>query len=605
MLNSKGSEESNLDRLIKAIDTDKYNKRKRENDLEDEEIADNFDLLEDTDEESDVELEFKGKLIEKDVFNTFNEDYETFLSSNSKDLVPVMIFDHPLFSSYKVKNVTPLMKSLLTIEKVPDPLTCHSEYFINAVISKRLNTLAKGKKLETPPDSVKYLFSCLNSYVDVFYLNNRIRDLDSVRFVYALHIANHLVKSSVKKKESKEERTEGFTRPKILVICGLRCIAKDVVTNLLKLIPASKSNVNLDRFQSDFSLSEEDLRDQEESYAKTKKAKDFIKTFTGNQDDAFKIGIRYESGLLHLYSPFYSSDIIIASPLGLRPLISGNELDYDFLSSIEVLVVDRLDIIKFQNWRLFTDLFKMVNKPLMKWRDGDINKIRMSVIDGQIEEYRQNILISSSRSVIFNSFFKNLRNKRGNIRLCTNRKTDYIRLGTKLKIQQMFIKVPSSNIKDSHTETVKYFMENMLANLEDINGVLVILSDYTQYFSLSKRLKASNVQYLTCLESDTPKQMKFARQQFQSKDIPMMITTLRLLFFKRYLFKGTSKIFLLEPPEYPQLYKDLMRMVDPSRSNTIVCYYTSYHAMVLEPIVGTRRIAKLINAPDTKITQFN
>lgn len=93
----------------------------------------------------------------------------------------------------------------------------------------------------------------------------------------------------------------------------------------------------------------------------------------------------------------------------------------------------------------------MVNKPLMKWRDGDINKIRMSVIDGQIEEYRQNILISSSRSVIFNSFFKNLRNKRGNIRLFTNRKTDYIRLGTKLKIQQMFIKVPSSNIKDSHT----------------------------------------------------------------------------------------------------------------------------------------------------------
>uniref|UniRef100_A0A3B0N8H9 UTP25 C-terminal domain-containing protein n=1 Tax=Theileria annulata TaxID=5874 RepID=A0A3B0N8H9_THEAN len=99
--------------------------------------------------------------------------------------------------------------------------------------------------------------------------------------------------------------------------------------------------------------------------------------------------------------------------------------------------------------------------------------------------------------------------------------------------------------------------------------------------------------------------MKFARQQFQSKNIPILITTIRLLFFKRYLFKGTSKIFLLEPPEYVQIYKDLIRMLDENRNNTIICYYTNYHAIVLEPIVGSNNISKLINAPNTKIIQFN
>jgi len=45
---------------------------------------------------------------------------------------------------------------------------------------------------------------------------------------------------------------------------------------------------------------------------------------------------------LNLYSNFYSSDILVASPLGLRRIIGAEgekECDFDFLSSIEVLVL--------------------------------------------------------------------------------------------------------------------------------------------------------------------------------------------------------------------------------------------------------------------------
>uniref|UniRef100_A0A3B0MKB2 UTP25 NTP hydrolase-like domain-containing protein n=1 Tax=Theileria annulata TaxID=5874 RepID=A0A3B0MKB2_THEAN len=346
----KELKETNLDLLIKIIDKDKYYKRKREDKFEESNFT-NF--LIDSDEESEIELETKGSLLDKDIFNTFNEDYETYLRSNS-DLESEILFDHPLFSSYKLKNVTPLVKYLLSLREVPNPLTNHSEYHINTLISKRINTLLKSKKIDIPElsSSIKYFFTCLNTYVDVFYLNNRIGTLDSIRFIYSLHIANHITKSSSTKSSSTksslnkssmnkctlnkstlnkssrneesdvDERTEGFTRPKVLVICGLRCIAKDIITNLLKIIPTSKSNKNLERFEMEFSLSDEDLKEQNESYLKTKKAKDYVMTFSGNQDDAFKIGIRYESGLLNLYTPFYSSDIIIASPLGLRPLIN-------------------------------------------------------------------------------------------------------------------------------------------------------------------------------------------------------------------------------------------------------------------------------------------
>ena len=45
--------------------------------------------------------------------------------------------------------------------------------------------------------------------------------------------------------------------------------------------------------------------------------------FAGNIDDCFRVGLSIKKNAINLYSQFYSSDIIVASPLGLRMIIGA------------------------------------------------------------------------------------------------------------------------------------------------------------------------------------------------------------------------------------------------------------------------------------------
>ena len=63
------------------------------------------------------------------------------------------------------------------------------------------------------------------------------------------------------------------------------------------------------------------------------------------EEDDFRLGISVTKKGLKLFTPFAAWDIIVTSLVGLRLAISASEekkeKDFSFLSSVEVLVIDR------------------------------------------------------------------------------------------------------------------------------------------------------------------------------------------------------------------------------------------------------------------------
>lgn len=116
----------------------------------------------------------------------------------------------------------------------------------------------------------------------------------------------------------------------------------------------------------------------------------------GSEEDAFndnfKIGLavkhsaKSQTSQIKLYEQFYESDIIVGSPLAIRILTGQetdtndskeNKIDFDFLSSIEFLILDQAEAFQFQNPEHLEELLKVINRTPKKLSGlNDITRLK-------------------------------------------------------------------------------------------------------------------------------------------------------------------------------------------------------------------------------------
>ncbi|KAF6036837.1 DIEXF [Bugula neritina] len=257
------------------------------------------------------------------------------------------------------------------------------------------------------------MFDIINQYKDLYNPAVTNEHLEQFRMVYCLHSLNHILKTRLtvtnnseekranelkKKAMDKEYRDQGLTRPKVLILTPFKECARRIVNMFESLLMSKKKipfNLAQFHFKPEKVLSE--FSPEEDSGIDPKKPDDYVKLFDGNTDDCFRLGVQLSKSGMKLYVDFYKADILLCSPLGLRLILGADgdlKRDYDFMSSIEVLILDQADVFLMQNWEHLLHTMRLLHVQPKESRGTDYSRVRMWTLDGHAKHYRQTIVQS-------------------------------------------------------------------------------------------------------------------------------------------------------------------------------------------------------------------
>ncbi|KAI0229305.1 Digestive organ expansion factor-like protein [Lamellibrachia satsuma] len=460
------------------------------------------------------------------------------------------------------------------------------------------------------------IFTTLNGYQDLYYPERTRHNAEQLRLVYCLHAINHILKTrsrvmahNAKIKARKDatlddHRDQGLTRPKVLVVLPFKDSALRVVKLLSSLLMSEEQTcvMNKKRFYDDYGCKEEDK-------PKGPKGEDYEAIFAGNTEDHFRIGVSVSKKTLKLYTEFYNSDIILASPLGLRTIIGAEgetDRDFDFLSSIEILIFDQMDIYLMQNWDHIQHLTSHLHLQPKESHGVDFSRVRNWTLNGWGKYYRQTVILSSIVTPEINSVFnKHCHNYGGKILVPKSPTTGSI-CEIVTTLPQVFQRVQADNFASLPDARFEQFTTKVLPQYRDslMSHTMIFVPSYFDYVRLRNYFKKHDLDFMSICEYSSDKHISRSRTHFFHGKTHFLLYTERLHFYRRFRLRGVHHVIFYELPLYASFYTDVCNMLtDPRRAAaaavdhfTCTVLYSRYDGHRLAAVVGSDRASYMITS---------
>jgi len=526
---------------------------------------------------------------------------------DGKGSKPVGLLDEP--DTELEKHHLKLMKSL------PQPAASLSELPLKG--SLKTNLLSGDPSVNMSSLSLEAL-ALLSSYKDLSWNERTHQNGEEMRLSYTVHALNHVLKTRARilknneKKEKREEgdetlRDQGLCRPKVLIVLPFRESCRRVVNLMEKLLfPNSKGNVtNKKRFSADFPDIETNRKN---------KSDDYYDTFAGDINDSYKLGLAVTKKNLKLYTDFYNSDIIIGSPLGLRLVLGAEgekERNYDFLNSIEVMIMDQSEIFMMQNWDHILSILDDIHKQPQESRGVDFSRVRLWTLDGLNKYYRQTVLVSSVPFPELNSVYnRHCHNYNGRVRVVNPVESSAIsRVFSEVPL--VFHKVSTSSPKEALEDRFSYFKQLINNNYmrDEMDHVLVFFSNYVDFVKGRNWFKSAGLDYAEISEYTKDNKIAKARDDFYHNSTHFLLYTERSHFYRRFSVKGIRHLIIYQMPLNPSLLTELCNLQQEVYQNkrggsaanmSCTVLYTKYDASRLAGTVGTPTAQTMLSATKDK-----
>ncbi|OCH93789.1 digestive organ expansion factor [Obba rivulosa] len=485
-------------------------------------------------------------------------------------------------------------------------------------IPDKLREPFDGRQAKLPRELAEMqndLLAMLSSQRDVYITRTTLDTHASMREAITLHALNHVTKKRRRVLKNNERlahaaksgasapedvQDQGFTRPSVLILLPFRSFALKWLNALTSHTPSPTYQIeNRSRFEGEYGLPPNAI-DKLATAEPGAYPRDHVEMFKGNVDDSFRVGIKMTRKSVKLFADFYGCDIIIASPLGLRLSIE-KEKSADFLSSIEVLIVDQMDALTMQNWDHIQFVFSRLNQLPKESHDVDFSRIKPWYLDGHAAYLRQSILLSAYETPEMRALFNgSLKNVAGKFR--TERRWTPVEVPE--GIQQEFVQFDCVSPKDEAEKRFQYFTTQLLPSVlksavQSVNTVVFVPSSFDFIRVQNHFRKNTGVSFTVLSEYSSNQDISRARQAFFSGKKSFLLISERFHFFRRYKIRGIRNLIFYGPPDHPQFYTELLSypfLDDNVEASDVTCrvLYSKYDWMRLERIAGSEGASALI-----------
>lgn len=442
---------------------------------------------------------------------------------------------------------------------------------------------------------------------------------------HSLSVRDGIMKNNMKlaKDATAEVRDQGFTRPRILFVCPFKNTAHKFVTAMMELWEggnaAGEGQVEQKRrFQEEYGrVVDSDGEEVEEDLSG--RPRDYQHVFAGNIDDCFRIGIKMTRKALKLYADFYSADILVVSPLGLKLVMDGQDqpvskprtkynnnkkgndqdkkrkmADSDYLSSIECFIVDQCDVIAMQNWEHLSEIFEKLNALPKDSHGCDFSRVLNVFLDKQAVKFRQSVFLSAfGFPELTNLFGKYCKNVFG-VEVFERINYDAVLSLSKLKPEFHLLPLVTDPLEEAELRFT-HFKDDLLKQLTNQNHILLIVSNYFEFLRVKDLLEEQQILHSAISEYSDQKEVTRARSRFFNGHSRLLLLTERFHFFHRFSVKSVKRVVFYSLPAYAQFVSEFVEMVWVREGVKVapIVMVSQLDCGKVERIFGTKNLHKI------------